>query len=149
MCLDSVAGELNVLLADVFALFIKTKNFHWHMTGPHFHDFHLMLDDNAGQLFAMTDEIAERVRKVRCATLRSIGQIANLQTIADNDSDCVSPDDMLKELYADEMILTSRMHTVHTLCDEAGDMATASLVENWIDQSQRRAWFLRESTHSD
>lgn len=146
VCLDSVAKELNVLLADVFALFIKTKNFHWHMSGPHFRDFHLMLDDHADQLFGMTDEIAERVRKIRCTTLRSIGEIAKLQTIVDNDSDHVTPSDMLKELYADEKLLTSRMHAIHTLCDEAGDIATASLLENWIDVSQRRSWFLFEST---
>ena len=121
VCLDSVASELNVLLADVFALYLKTKNFHWHTSGPHFRDFHLMLDENADQLFGMTDEIAERVRKIRCTTLRSIGEIAKLQTIADNDSDHVTPDDMLKELHADEMLLTaSRMHVAHTICDEAG-----------------------------
>jgi starvation-inducible DNA-binding protein len=149
VCLDSVASELNVLLADVFAVFLKTKNFHWHMSGPHFRDFHLMLDEHAEQIFGMTDEIAERVRKIRSATIRSIGQIAKLQTIADNDADHISPGDMLKVLCADEMILASRMHTVHTLCDEAGDIATASLLENWIDQSQRRAWFLRECASDD
>ncbi|WP_263377267.1 Dps family protein [Granulicella paludicola] len=145
VCLNSVANELNILLADIFALYIKTKNFHWHMSGPHFRDFHLLLDENADQLFGMTDEIAERVRKIRCTTNRSIGQIAKLQTIGDNDSDDLTPDDMLEELHADEMLLTSRMHTAHTLCDGAGDIATASLLENWIDQSQRRAWFLLES----
>jgi starvation-inducible DNA-binding protein len=148
VCLNSVANELNVLLADVFALYIKTKNFHWHMSGPHFRDFHLLLDENADQLFSMTGEIAERVRKIRCTTIRSIGQIAKLQTIVDNDSDELTPDDMLKELYADEMLLNSRMHAAHTLCDEAGDIATASLLENWIDQSQRRSWFLFESTRT-
>ena len=147
VCLDSVASELNVLLADIFALYIKTKNFHWHVSGPHFRDFHLMLDDNADQLFGMTDEIAERVRKLRRTTLRSIGQIAKLQTIADNNSDHVSAKDMLSELYADEMLLTNRMHALHKLCDEAGDFATVSLLENWIDAAQRRSWFLFESTH--
>jgi starvation-inducible DNA-binding protein len=146
VCLDSVAIELNVLLADVFALYIKTKNFHWHVSGPRFRDLHLMLDVSADQLFGMTDEIAERVRKIKCTTLRSIGEIAKLQTIVDNNSDFVSPDDMLKELYADEMLLTSRMHAIHTICDGAGDIATASLLENWIDASQRRSWFLFEST---
>ena len=146
VCLNSVASELNVLLADVFALYIKTKNFHWHMSGTQFRDFHLMLDESADQLFGMTDEIAERVRKIRCTTIRSIGEIAKLQTIVDNDAENVGANDMLKELYADEMLLTSRMHAVHTLCDEAGDIATASLLENWIDASQRRSWFLFEST---
>jgi len=146
--ITQVSAELNILLADVFALYIKTKNFHWHMSGPHFRDFHLMLDEHADQLFGMTDEIAERVRKLGCTTLRSIGQIAQLQTIADNDADHLAPADMLKELHADEMLLAIRMHAAHTLCDDAGDVATASLLENWIDQSQRRAWFLRECTHA-
>lgn len=148
VCLSSVANELNVLLADVFALYMKTKNFHWHMSGPHFRDFHLLLDENADQLFSMTDEIAERVRKIQRTTLRSIGQIAKLQTIVDSDSDELAPHDMLKELYSDEMLLTRRMQNAHTLCDEASDIATASLLENWIDQSQRRAWFLLESTRT-
>jgi starvation-inducible DNA-binding protein len=146
VCLNSVGSELNVLLADVFALYIKTKNFHWHMSGTQFRGFHIMLDEGADQLFGMTDEIAERVRKIRCTTIRSIGEIAKLQTIVDNDSENVGPNDMLKELYADEMLLTSRMLMVHTLCDEAGDIATASLLEDWIDASQRRSWFLFEST---
>lgn len=149
VCLDLVASELNVLLADIFAVYIKTKKFHWHMSGPHFRESHLMLDEHADQLFEMTDEIAERVRKIRCTTLRSIGQIAKLQTIVDNNSDQVSPADMLKELYSEEMLLTSRMHAAHAFCDQGGDIATASLLENWIDQSQRRAWFLRECIQLD
>ena len=149
LAMTQVSAELNILLADVFALYLKNKKFHWHMSGPHFRDFHLMLDEHADQLFAMTDEIAERVRKIRGTTLRSIGQIAKLQTIVDNDSEHVPPGDMLKELHADEKLLAGRMHAAYALCDEAGDVATASLLENWIDQSQRRAWFLHECTHSE
>ena len=138
LCVDSLARELNVLLADVFTMYVKTKNFHWHISGPHFRDFHLMLDEHADQLFSMTDEIAERVRKVGQDTIRSIGQIAELRTIPDNDSHHVDPTDMLKELWRDEKVLASRMLSTHELCDECGDIATASLIENWIDQSQRR-----------
>ena len=149
--IDSAATEditcaLNTLLADVFALYIKTKNFHWHMSGPHFRDYHLLLDDHADQLFAVTDEIAERVRKIGGTTIRSIGNIARLQRIPDNDADYVTPGDMLSELHENEMALVLSMRAVHTLCDEAGDVATASLLENWIDQAQRRSWFLFEST---
>src|SRR5579871_2033072 len=135
-----ISGGLNALLADVFALYLKTKNFHWHMSGPHFRDYHLLLDDHGDQLFAMTDEIAERVRKIGGTTVRSIGHIARLQRIPDNDSDFVTPADILSELREDERALTLRMRSVHTLCADAEDVATASLLENWIDQSQRRSW---------
>ena len=141
-----ISGALNALLADVFSLYLKTKNFHWHMSGPHFRDYHLLLDDHADQIFAMTDEIAERVRKIGGTTIRSIGHIARLQRIPDNDADYVTPADMLSELHEDEKALALRMVAVHTVCDDAGDVATASLLENWIDQSQRRSWFLFEST---
>jgi starvation-inducible DNA-binding protein len=142
----NITGALNTLLADVFVLFLKTKNFHWHMSGPHFRDYHLLLDDHADQLFAMTDEIAERVRKIGGTTLRSIGHVCRLQRLPDNDADFVTPPDMLSELHEDEKRLLRIMRALHTLCDEAEDLATASLLENWIDQSQRRGWFLFEST---
>ena len=145
---QSISVKLNVLLADVFALYIKTKNFHWHMSGPHFRDFHLMLDEHADQLFAMTDEIAERVRKIGGTTIRSIGQIAKLQSILDNEADFVAPLAMLDELYKDEKMVELRMRSAHELCGQAGDVATASLLENWIDQSQRRSWFLLETART-
>lgn len=141
-----ITGALNALLADVFALYLKTKNFHWHMSGPHFRDYHLLLDDHGDQLFAMTDDIAERVRKIGGTTIRSIGQICRLQRIADNDADYVTPEDMLSELHEDEKALILSMRAVHSLCDDAEDVATASLLENWIDQTQRRSWFLFETT---
>ena len=141
-----ITGALNALLADVFSLYLKTKNFHWHMSGPHFRDYHLLLDDHGDQIFAMTDEIAERVRKIGGTTIRSIGHIARLQRIADNDAEYVTPGDMLSELHEDERALVLSMRAVHTLCDDAGDVATASLLENWIDQSERRSWFLFETT---
>ncbi|AXC09438.1 Non-specific DNA-binding protein Dps / Iron-binding ferritin-like antioxidant protein / Ferroxidase [Acidisarcina polymorpha] len=141
-----ITGALNVLLADFFALYVKTKNFHWHMSGPHFRDYHLLLDDHAEQIFDATDDIAERVRKIGGTTVRSIGHIARLQRIADNDAEYVTPEDMLSELHEDEKALVLSMRAVHTLCDDAEDVATASLLENWIDQSQRRAWFLFETT---
>ena len=144
----TISAALNALLADVFALFIKTKNFHWHMSGPHFRDFHLMLDDHADQLFSITDEVAERVRKIGGTTIRSIGQIARLKSVADNDAEFVAPATMLTELYQDERALASSMLSVHELCASASDVATASLLENWIDQSQRRSWFLLESTRT-
>ncbi len=143
-----ISGGLNALLADVFSLYLKTKNFHWHMSGPHFRDYHLLLDDHGDQLFAMTDDIAERVRKIGGTTVRSIGHIARLQRIPDNDAEYVTPADMLSELREDEKALTLSMRAVHTLCDDEGDVATASLLENWIDQSQRRSWFLFEATRS-
>ena len=141
-----IAGALNALLADVFSLYLKTKNFHWHMSGPHFRDYHLLLDDHGDQLFAMTDEIAERVRKIGGATIRSIGNIARLQRISDNDAEYVTPEDMLAELKDNERQLIQEMREVHGVCDEAGDVATASLLENWIDQAERRHWFLFETT---
>lgn len=144
---DITAG-LNAVLADVFALYLKTKNFHWHMSGPHFRDYHLLLDDHGDQLFAMTDDIAERVRKIGGLTIRSIGQIARLQRVKDNDADFVTPQDMLAELREDEKALVLSLLAVHGVCDEANDVATASLIENWIDESQRRSWFLFEATRS-
>ena len=143
-----ISGALNALLADVFCMYLKTKNFHWHMSGVHFRDFHLLLDDHGDQLFAKTDDIAERVRKVGGTTIRSIGHIARLQRIADNDAEFVTPADMLSELHEDEQRLVLSMLAVHSLCGDANDVATASLLENWIDQSQRRGWFLFEMTRS-
>ncbi|SFS18370.1 starvation-inducible DNA-binding protein [Granulicella pectinivorans] len=143
---EDISYALNTLLADVFCLYLKTKNFHWHMSGPHFRDYHLMLDDHADQISALTDEIAERVRKIGGTTIRSIGDIARLQRLHDNDADYVTPGDMLSELHEDEKALTLSMRAVRGLCDDSGDFATASLLENWIDQSQRRGWFLFEST---
>ena len=143
-----ITGALNALLADVFVLYLKTKNFHWHMSGPHFRDYHLLLDDHGDQLYAMTDDIAERVRKIGGTTIRSIGHIARLQRIPDNDSDFVTPADMLSELREDEKAVLLSMRAVHALCDDAGDVATASLIENWIDQSQHRIWFLFEATRA-
>ena len=143
-----ITGGLNALLADAFSLYLKTKNFHWHMSGPHFRDYHLLLDDHGDQLFAMTDDIAERVRKIGGTTIRSIGHIARLQRIRDNDAEYVTPGDMLSELHEDEKAFVLSMRAVHTLCDDPGDVATASLLENWIDQSQRRSWFLFEATRS-
>lgn len=143
-----IAGALNALLADVFSLYLKTKNFHWHMSGPHFRDYHLLLDEHGDQIFAMTDDIAERVRKIGGTTIRSIGHIGRLQRIVDNDAEYVTPKDMLSELHENEKSLILSMKAVHTLCDDAGDVATASLLENWIDQAQRRSWFLFEATRS-
>jgi len=141
-----ISGALNALLADVFSLYIKTKNFHWHMSGPHFRDYHLLLDEHGDQIFAMTDDIAERVRKIGGTTIKSIGHIARLQRIGDNDAEFVTPEDMLAELRENELALIHSMRAAHDLCDEAGDVATASLLENWIDQTQRRNWFLFEAT---
>lgn len=143
-----LSGALNALLADVFALYLKTKNFHWHMSGPHFRDYHLLLDEQSDQIFAMTDDIAERVRKIGGITLHSIGNIARLQRIEDNDADYVTPLDMLAELRDDNKQLSSAMREVHDLCDEHGDVATASLLENWIDETERRTWFLFEAGRS-
>jgi starvation-inducible DNA-binding protein len=142
----NITAALNALLADAFSLYIKTKNFHWHMSGPHFRDYHLLLDDHGDQLFAMTDDIAERARKIGGTTVRSIGHIARLQRIPDNDAEYVTAQDMLSELHENEKAFTLSMRAVHTLCDDAGDVATASLLENWIDESQRRSWFLFEAT---
>lgn len=141
-----VSAALNLLLADVFALYIKTKNFHWHMSGPHFRDYHLLLDEHAAQLFAMTDALAERVRKIGGLTIRSIGHIARLQRIPDNDADFVEPSDMLSELREDNQALASRLREAHNVCDEHRDLATASMIEVWIDETERRTWFLFEST---
>jgi len=139
-----ISGALTILLANVFALYIKTKNFHWHMSGPHFRDYHLLLDEHGDQLFGMTDEIAERVRKIGGTTLRSVGHIARIKRVEDNDADYVTPQDMLSELWEDNKALALTMRTVHELCDQAGDVASASLLENWIDDAQRRSWFLFE-----
>ena len=144
-----ITGALNALLADVFALYVKTKNFHWHISGPHFRDYHLLLDDNGDQLFGITDEIAERVRKIGGVTIRSIAHIASLQRIADNDAAFVTSADMLSELRQDEKALVLAMRSVHGLCDEAGDVATTSALETWIDQAQRRSWFLFEATRGE
>ena len=146
--MQNIRGELNVLLADVFALYLKSKNFHWHISGPHFRDYHLLLDEHADQLFAMTDDIAERVRKLGGTTIRSIGHVARLTHIADNDADYVEASDMLGELRDDTQALIARMVEIHVLSDEAGDVATASFLENWIDQAQRRVWFLFETSRT-
>ncbi|WP_312144734.1 DNA starvation/stationary phase protection protein [Brevundimonas sp.] len=142
---QDIRGALNILLADVFALYLKTKNFHWHMSGPHFRDYHLMLDDQGDQIIAMTDPIAERVRKIGGTTLRSIGQIATLQRVLDNEADYVDPLDMLAELRDDNADLVQRIRAAHVICDEAGDIASASLLENWLDETERRVWFLFEA----
>ncbi len=140
-----ITGALNALLADAFALYMKTKNFHWHMSGPHFRDYHLLLDEQADQLYAMTDPIAERVRKLGGATLKSIGQIARTQRVLDNDAGYVEPSDMLAELRDDNKTLAARMRETHNVCDEHRDVATASLIEVWIDETERRTWFLFEA----
>ena len=145
---QNITAELNVLLADVFALYLKTKNFHWHVSGPHFRDYHLLLDEQGDQIFAMTDDIAERVRKLGGTTIRSIGHIARLKHVADNDAQYVESLDMLGELCEDNQALIARMMEIHDVCDEANDVATASLLENWIDQTQRRVWFLLETTRA-
>jgi len=141
---QDISRALILLLSDVFALYLKTKNFHWHMSGSHFRDYHLMLDDQADQIFSMTDAIAERARKLGGTTVRSIGQISRFQRIVDNDAEYVKPLDMIAELRDDNATLTQDMREVHSLCDEAGDVATASLLENWIDESEKRIWFLFE-----
>jgi starvation-inducible DNA-binding protein len=140
-----IAGAFNALLADTFALYVKTKNFHWHMSGPHFRDYHLLLDEHATQIYNMTDDIAERVRKTGGTTIRSIGHIARLQRLPDNDADFVTADDMLAELRSDNQQLVAELRTTHDLCDEHNDVATASLIENWIDEGERRIWFLFEA----
>jgi starvation-inducible DNA-binding protein len=140
-----ISGALNILLADMFALYLKTKNFHWHVSGPHFRDYHLLLDEQGDQIFAATDAIAERVRKIGGTTLRSIGQISRLQRFLDNDADYVTPPDMLAELREDNKQLASHMRETHVLCDEHNDVASSSLLENWIDEAERRTWFLFEA----
>src|ERR1700692_551158 len=139
-----IGGALRPLLADVFALYVKTKNFHWHMTGRHFRDYHLLLDEHADQIFAMTDEIAERARKLGGPTLRSIGDVSRHQTLKDNNAEFVTPKEMLVELHADNVHLTRSSRSTHEVCDRHNDVATASLIENWIDETERRSWFLSE-----
>ncbi len=141
-----ISGTMNAILADVFALYVKTKNFHWHMSGPHFRDYHLLLDDQADQLFAMTDPIAERVRKLGGITLHSIGEIARTQRVLDNDAEYVEPLDMLAELAEDNKTMAARLREAHNVCEEHRDVATTSLIEVWIDETERRAWFLFEAT---
>jgi starvation-inducible DNA-binding protein len=140
-----IAGAMNAVLADVFALYLKTKNFHWHMSGPHFRDYHLLLDEQADQLFAMTDAIAERVRKIGGSTLKSVGHISRMQRVEDNDADYVEPQDMLAEVREDNKTLAARLREAHNVCDEHRDIATASLIEVWIDETERRTWFLYEA----
>jgi starvation-inducible DNA-binding protein len=141
-----IAAAMNGILADVFALYLKTKNFHWHMSGPHFRDYHLLLDEQADQLYAMTDPIAERIRKIGGATLKSIGHIARTQRVLDNDAEYVEPRDMLAELREDNKELTARLREAHNVVDEHRDIATASLLEVWIDETERRTWFLFEAS---
>jgi starvation-inducible DNA-binding protein len=139
-----IAGAMNAVLADVFALYLKTKNFHWHMSGPHFRDYHLLLDEHANQIFAMTDPIAERIRKIGGLTIRSIGHVARLQRVLDNDAEYVEPEDMLAELREDNKTLTARLREAHGVCEDHNDVATTSLIESWIDETERRTWFLFE-----
>jgi starvation-inducible DNA-binding protein len=143
--IKDVSAALNVLLSDVFTLYMKTKNFHWHMSGPHFRDYHLLLDEQSDQIFAMTDPMAERVRKIGGTTLRSIGEISRQQRLKDNDAAFVTPMDMLAELREDNQQLAAAMRETHELCDAHKDVATASLLEVWIDETERRTWFLFES----
>jgi starvation-inducible DNA-binding protein len=143
---ELISTALTVILADVFALYIKTKNFHWHVAGPHFRDYHLLLDEQSEQIFAATDAIAERVRKIGGTTLHSIGHVARLQRVADNDREDVAPEEMLTELLEDNGQLALSLKSAHTLCNDHGDVATASLIENWIDEAEHRAWFLYETT---
>jgi starvation-inducible DNA-binding protein len=144
-----ISKALTAILADLFALYVKTKNFHWHMSGPHFRDYHLMLDEQSEQIFATTDDIAERARKIGGTTIRSIGQISKLKRVLDNDADFVTPLDMLAELRDDNKQLTAHMRELHGLTDEHGDVATTSLLENWIDESERRTWFLFEACRTE
>lgn len=143
-----ISGALNALAADFFALYLKTKNFHWHVSGPHFRDYHLLLDEQADQIFATIDVIAERVRKIGGTTLRSIGHVSRLQRVSDNDTEYVTPLDMLAELREDNLRLAERMRETHGVCDERGDVASTSLLEVWIDEAERRTWFLFEATRS-
>ena len=142
---SAISAKLNEILATTFALYIKTKNFHWHVSGPHFRDYHLLLDEQSEQIFASTDDIAERVRKIGGTTLRSIGHVAKLQRVLDNDAEFVTPLDMLAELRDDNKQLTARLRATHDLCDEHRDVASTSLIENWIDEAERRVWFLYEA----
>jgi starvation-inducible DNA-binding protein len=143
-----IAGAMNAILADVFALYLKTKNYHWHMSGPHFRDYHLMLDEQSDQIFAMTDVLAERVRKIGQLTLHSIGEISRNQRISDNDAPYVTPQDMLAELREDNLSLTKRMREAHDMIDEHKDVATTSILEVFIDETERRTWFLYEASHA-
>jgi starvation-inducible DNA-binding protein len=145
---QEIADELRQLLADVFALYVKSKNFHWHMSGPHFRDYHLLLDEQSQQIFAMTDDIAERARKIGGTTIRSISDISQNQRLRDNNEESVPPADMLAELCADNQRLTRSLRSTHEICDRQNDVATASLIENWIDETERRTWFLFETTRS-
>ena len=142
--IQDIAGAMNAILADVFALYLKTKNFHWHLSGPHFRDYHLLLDEQADQLFAMTDPIAERVRKIGGPTIKSIGHVARLQRVLDNDAQYVDPADMIAELAEDNRTLAARLREAHNVCEEHRDVATTSLIEVWIDETERRTWFLSE-----
>ena len=142
---QAISAALRELLADVFTLYVKTKNFHWHMSGSHFRDYHLLLDEHGDQIFAMTDVIAERARKIGGLTIHSIGDIARHQTLKDNDTDFVTPGDMLHELSSDNQALTRSLRKKHELCEEHGDVATTSLIEVWIDETERRTWFLAET----
>ena len=144
-----ISGALGALLADTFALYLKTKNFHWHMSGPHFRDLHLLLDEQATEIFGITDDIAERARKIGGTTLRSIGHVSRLQRLSDNDAEFVTPQDMIAELRDDNERFVGFLREVHGVCDEYGDVATASLVENWIDQAERRVWFLFETAREN
>ena len=144
-----ISAAMNGILADVFALYLKTKNFHWHVSGPHFRDYHLLLDEQAAQLFAMTDPIAERVRKLGGLTLHSIGQIARTQRVQDNDAEYVEPSDMLAELQEDNKALAARLREAHNVCDEHGDIATTSLIEVWVDETERRIWLLFEANRQE
>ena len=144
-----ISAALTTLLADMFALYLKTKNFHWHVSGPHFRDYHLMLDEQGDQIFATTDDIAERVRKVGGTTLRSVGQVHRLQRIKDNDADYVTAPDMLAELAEDNRALVTYLREAHAVCEEYNDIASTSLLENFIDEAERRAWFLFEATRSN
>ena len=146
---NEICGGLKPLLADVFALYLKTKNFHWHMTGKDFRDYHLLLDEHAEQIFEMTDDIAERARKIGGTTLRSIGDIARHQRLKDSDTERLSLSEMLGELLSDNRQLTGALRSMHDTCEKYGDVATTSMIENWIDQSERRSWFLSEITTSE
>lgn len=144
-----IAAALTGVLADTFVLYMKTKNFHWHMSGPHFRDYHLLLDEHGDQIFAMTDDLAERARKIGGTTLRSIGEVTRLQRLADNDADYVTPTDMIAELAEDNRRLVGFLRAAHAVCEEHNDVASTSLIENWIDQTERRAWFLFEITRAE
>jgi len=146
---EEIAGGMNAVLADVWALYLKTKNFHWHMSGPHFRDYHLLLDEHATQIFAISDDIAERVRKIGGTTIRSVGHIARLQRIADNDQEYVAPNDMLAELQADNRSLVESLRSAHEVASKANDYATTSMIEVWIDEAERRAWFLFEAARTE